>query len=139
MDMPEGVRVVHGAGLGGREQVGAVRMFFVLQYQQVHCLLRDGDGADGVGGLGLAHLQLAVDPVHLLGHRDGLVFNVQVRPQQGQQFAPAQAAGEFQVKDREVAPFSRIPGLGAYLSRKEQLDLILFDRVQLDGPEMIRL
>ena len=59
-------------------------MFFMLQDEQVHRLLWDGDGADGVGGLGLAHLQLAVDPVHLLGHRDGLVFDIQVRPQQGQ-------------------------------------------------------
>ena len=33
MDVPEGVRVVHGAGLGGGEQVWAVRMFFMLQYQ----------------------------------------------------------------------------------------------------------
>ena len=84
MDMPEGVRVVHGAGLGGGEQVWAVRMLFVLQHQQVHCLLWDGDGADGVRGLGLAHLQLAIDPVYLLGYGDGLIFDVQVRPQQGQ-------------------------------------------------------
>ena len=51
-------------------------MFFMLQDEQVHRLPWDGDGADGVGGLGLAHLQLAVDPVYLFGHGDGLVFNV---------------------------------------------------------------
>ena len=51
-------------------------MFFMLQDEQVHRLPWGGDGADGVRGLGLAHLQLAVDPVYLFGHGDGLVFNV---------------------------------------------------------------
>ena len=101
MGVPEGVRIVHRARLGRGEHIRVVRVLLVFQDQQIHRLLRDGDDADGVAGLGLAHLELPVDAVHLFRHGDGHIFHVQVSPEEGQQLAPAQAAGEFQVVRRE--------------------------------------
>lgn len=63
--MPEGVWVVHRPRLGRGKHIRVVRVLFVLQDEQVHRLLRDGGRADGVAGLGLTHLQLTVDAVHL--------------------------------------------------------------------------
>lgn len=74
--VPEGVRVVHRPRLGRGEHIRVVRVLLVLQDQQIHRLLRDGDGADGIAGLGLAYLELPIDAVHLLGHGDGHVFHV---------------------------------------------------------------
>ena len=39
---PEGVRVIHGSGLGRWEQIWVARVFFVLGNQQIDCLLREG-------------------------------------------------------------------------------------------------
>ena len=36
------VRVIHGSGLGRREQIWVARVLFVLGNQQVDCLLREG-------------------------------------------------------------------------------------------------
>lgn len=106
MGVPEGVRVEHGAGLGRHEQVGTVGVLCVFLYQQLHCPLRDGQSADGVRRLGLADHQFAVDAVHLLADRDGHVLHVQVRPQQGEELAPAQAGGQLQIECRQQsAPF----------------------------------
>lgn len=39
--VPEGIRVIHGAGLRRGEQIGAAWMLFVLLDQKIYCLLRD--------------------------------------------------------------------------------------------------
>ena len=66
MGVTEGIRVKHGVGLGRYEQVRTVGVLCVLLHQQLHRPLRDSQLTDGVGGLGLADHQLAVDAVHLL-------------------------------------------------------------------------
>ena len=58
-------------------------------------------GTDGVGRLGLADRQLAVDAVYLLADGDGHVLHVQVRPQQGEELASPQAGGQFQIEGRQ--------------------------------------
>ena len=103
--VPEGIRVVHRPRFGRGEHIRVVRVLLMLQDKQIHRLLRDGNGADGVAGLGLAHVELAVDPVHLFGHGDGHVFHVQVSPEEGQQFAPARPApGLLPGADQRPAP-----------------------------------
>ena len=89
----ERVRVKHGAGFGRYKQVRAVGMLAVLFHQQLHRPLWDGQLADGVGRLGLADYQLAVDAVYLLADGDGHVLHVQVRPQQGEKLSSPQAGG----------------------------------------------
>ena len=106
MGVPEGVRVKHGAGFRRYEQVRAVGMLAMFLHQQLHRPLRDGQLADGVGRLGLADHQLAVDAVYLLADGDGHIFHIQVRPQQGEELAPAQAGGQLQIECRQQsAPF----------------------------------
>ena len=39
--VPEGIWVIHGAGLGRGEQIGTAWMLFVLLDQKIYCLLRD--------------------------------------------------------------------------------------------------
>ena len=101
MGVAEGIRVEHGAGLGRHEQVGTVWVLCVFLYQQLHRPLRDGQSADGVGRLGLADHQFTVDTVHLLADRDGHVLHIQVRPQQGEELAPAQTGGQLQIESRQ--------------------------------------
>ena len=102
-------------------------MLFVLQDQQVHRLLRDGDGADRVGGLGLADFELSVNPIHLFGHGDGHVFYIQVSPEKGQQFAPPQAAGQFQVVGREQTALVGLLEVSADLLGKKYLHFLLLN------------
>ena len=129
--MAEGVRVIHCPRLGRGEHIRVVRVLLVFQNEQIYRLLRDGDGADGVAGLGLAHLQLTVDAVYLFGHRDGHVFHVQVSPEEGQQLTPAQAAGEFQVVGRKEAAPVGLLEVSTDLLGEQHLHLLLFDLGEL--------
>ena len=131
MGVPEGVRIVHRARLGRGEHIRVVRVLLVFQDQQIHRLLRDGDDADGVAGLGLAHLELPVDAVHLFRHGDGHIFHVQVSPEEGQQLAPAQAAGEFQVVRREQTAPVGLLEIGPNLLGKQNFHLLLLNLREL--------
>lgn len=82
---------------------------------------------DGVAGLGLANLELAVDAVHLLGHKDGHVLYVQVNPEKGQQLTPPQAAGQLQVVGREEAAPVGFLEIGTDLIGEQHLHLFLFN------------
>ena len=126
MGVPEGVRVEHGAGLGRHKQVRTVGVLAVLLHQQIHRPLRDGQFADGVGRLGLADHQFTVDTVHLLADRDGHVLHIQVRPQQGEELAPAQTGGQLQIEGRQQsAPFC-FGQVRADLVLRQYLHLSLF-------------
>lgn len=84
MGVAERVRVIHRARLGRGEHVRVVRVLLMFQDKQIHRLFRDGDRADGIAGLGPAHLELPIDAVHLFGHGDGHVLHIQVSPEEGQ-------------------------------------------------------
>ena len=81
MGVSERVRIEHSARLGRREHVRIPRMLLVLLHQQVHCLLRDRQDADGIVGFGLAYYQFSLSARHLLRDGDGSVLYVQVRPE----------------------------------------------------------
>lgn len=125
--VPEGIRVVHRPRLGRGEHIRIIRVLLVFQDQQIHRLLRDRDGADGVAGLGLAHLQLSVDPVYLLGYRDGHILHIQISPEEGQQLTPAQAAGQLQVVGREEAALVGLLEVSADLFGKKYLHFLLLN------------
>ena len=74
---------------------------FVLGDQQVNGLLWKGQRSHGVASFRRTDHQFAVDAVHLLGDGECPVFNVQVRPLEGQQFPSPQAGGQFQIEGRE--------------------------------------
>ena len=48
MGSPEGVRVIHGSGFGRWKQIRVCWVLFVLGNQQVDCLLRKGQSANGI-------------------------------------------------------------------------------------------
>ena len=98
---PEGVRVIHGSGFGRWEQIRIARVLFVLGDQQVNRLLWEGQRSHGVACFRWTDHQFPVDSVYLFRDGDCPVFNVQVRPLEGQQFAPAQAGGQFQIEGCE--------------------------------------
>ena len=98
----------------------------VFLHQQFYGPLRDGQLADGVGRLGLTDHQFAVDAVHLLADRDGHILHVQVRPQQGEELAPAQTGGQLQIEGRQQsAPFC-FSQIRADLVLRQYLHLTLF-------------
>ena len=72
-------------------------------HQQVYRLLRDCQRPHRVLRFRLAYHQVPLDAVHLLCHRDGSCFNVQVSPEKGEKFAPPQTGSQFQVVCRQQA------------------------------------
>lgn len=101
MGVPEGIRIEHSACLGRREHKRIPRMLLVLFHHQVHRLLGDWQDTDGVLGFWQAHHQLSLDAVYLLRDGDGSVLHVQVCPEEGEEFAPPQARGQFQIEGRQ--------------------------------------
>ena len=69
---PEGVRVIHGSGLGRWKQIRVARVFLMFGNQQVNCLLREGQRSHGVACFRRTDHQFPVDAVHLF--RDGKRF-----------------------------------------------------------------
>ena len=104
---PEGVRVIHSPGFGRREQIRVARVLFVLGDQQVNGLLWKGQRSHGVASFRRTDHQFPVDSIYLLGDGERPVFSVQVRPLEGQQFAPPQAGGQLQIEGREKPPALR--------------------------------
>lgn len=76
-------------------------MKVMLLDQQVYGLPGDHHRTDGVAGLGGADLQFSLAAPD--GFADGYAFllQIQVSPEKGKQFSPAQAAGQFQIKHRK--------------------------------------
>ena len=101
MGSPESVRVIHGSGFGRWEQIWVARVLFVLGNQQVDCLLRKGQCANGISRFRWAYHQFPVDAIYLLGDGKRPVLNIQVRPLEGQQFPSPQAGGQLQIEGRE--------------------------------------
>ena len=101
MGSAEGIRVIHSPGLGRWKQIRIARVFLMFGDQQIHRLMREGQCTDGISRFRGAYNQFPVDSVHLLGDGECPVFNIQVRPLEGQQFSPPQAGGQFQIESGE--------------------------------------
>ena len=101
MGSPEGVRVIHGSGFGRWEQIRIARVLFVFGNQQVDCLLRESQRSHGVASFRRTDHQFPVNSIYLFRGSKRPVFNVQVRPLEGQQFPSPQARGQFQIEGRE--------------------------------------
>lgn len=65
-----------------------------------------GCGRSSVSWAG-AHCQFALDTVHLFCDGDGPVLHVQVCPEEGGDFTPPQARGQFQIERCQQAAFIR--------------------------------
>ena len=132
--VPEGVRIEHPSRFGRREHVGISRVLLVFLHQQVHCLLRDRQDADGIVGFGLAHYQFSLGAGHLLCDRDGSVLHVQVCPEEGQQLSPSQSRGQFQIERSQQPPLVRFHQIGADLLFRQNFHLPLFHLWKLAAP-----
>ena len=125
VSMPERVRIEHPSRFGRREHVGISRVLLVLIHQQVHCLLRDRQDADGIVGLGLTHHQFSLGAGHLLCDGDSLVLHIQIRPEEGQQLSPPQSRGQFQIEWRQQTPLVRFHQIGPNFLFRQNLHLPL--------------
>ena len=94
----EGCRVEHFSGFRGREHIGIIRVLFVFFHQNLHGALRKCQQAQGVFRFWLADNKLMVDAADAFGNGKCSLLHVQIFPEQGQQFSPAQAAGQFQIE-----------------------------------------
>ena len=76
-------------------------MLFVFGNQQVDRLLRKGQRPHRVACFRRTDHQFPVNSIYLFRDSKRPVFNVQVRPLEGQQFPSPQARGQFQIEGRE--------------------------------------
>ena len=119
------VRTPVAARPGRWEQDGIVRVLFMLLHQQVHRLLRQCHLADGVFCFRLRHIQLALHAGDLLIHRQNALFHIQICPLERQQFAPAQATGQFQIEHGQDTVLLRFLKVSADLLRRQDGHLFL--------------
>ena len=86
--------------------------------QQVDCLLREGQRSHGVASFRRTDHQFPVNSIYLFRDGECPVFNVQVRPLEGQQFPSPQAGGQFQIEGCEKAPAFRFRKAGLVRSSR---------------------
>ena len=88
--------------LGDGNRYGLCWVLFVLGNQQVDCLLRKGQSANGISRFWWAYHQFPVNSIYLLGDGKRFALPIQVRPLKGQQFTAPQAGSNLQIE--EVVP-----------------------------------
>lgn len=125
VDPRHGIRTPVTARPGRREQDGVVRVLFMLMHQQVHRLLGQRHLADRVFRFRLRHIQLALHAGDLLIHRQNALFHIQICPLERQQFAPAQATGQFQIEHGQDTVLLRFLKVSAGLFRRQDGHLFL--------------
>ena len=81
--------------------------------------------ADRVFRFRLRHIQLALHTGNLLVYRQDALFHIQVCPLERQQFAPTQAAGQFQIEHRQDAVLLRFLKISADFLRRQDGHLFL--------------
>ena len=75
--------------------------------QQVNCLLREGQRSHGVASFRRTDHQFPVNSIYLFRDGECPVFNVQVRPLEGQQLPSPQAGGQFQIESGQQSSLFR--------------------------------
>ena len=94
--------------------------------QQVNGLLWEGQRPHGVACFRWTDHQFPVDTVYLLRDGERPVFNVQVRPLEGQQFTAPQAGGQFQIEGRQQSSFFRFCEVHSDFLLRQDLHFSLF-------------
>ena len=123
----DGLRAPDATGSGRGKEVDAVGMILPVLHQQVHRLLRDDHRADGVGSLGRSRYQFTILLDSSFSNLDGSPLHIQIRPEESNQFASAQAGGQFQIEDGEHTELLGLPQVIAYLVRRKNFHFLLFD------------
>ena len=123
----ESVRVIHGSGLGGRKQIRIARVLFVFGNQQVDRLLRKGQCPHRVACFRRTDHQFPVNSIYLFRDSKRPVFNVQVRPLEGQQFTAPQAGGQLQIEGREKPPALRFCEVHPDFLLRQNFHFFLFE------------
>ncbi len=128
MEFSYGVGVVHLSRGWGWEHVLVIRMLVVFLDQKVYRFLRDGYSADGGLGLGAGECQFSVGvPDVLLADKDRAVLYIQVRSEESNQFAFAEAADQCQIEHwEESSGICRIQ-VGFHILGVERFSLELLD------------
>ena len=99
MDVDHRIRVVHFACFWGWEHPRIAGVFLVFCDQQIDGILRDGDFSDRIFRFRARDVRFAcVVASGLLTDGNRLVFDIQVRPLERDQFTLAQAADELQIE-----------------------------------------
>ena len=103
-------------------------MLLVLCDQQIDGFLRNGNFADGVFCFRTGDVRFAcVVSSSLLADGNRLVFDIQVRPLERDQFTLAQAADEFQIEHRQDTTLVGGCQIGLDLLWRQDLHFVLRD------------
>ena len=103
-------------------------MLLVFCDQQIDGILWNRDFADGVFRFRARDVGFArIVASGLLADRDGLIFDVQVRPLERHQLALAQAADEFQIEHRQDAALLGCGQIGPNLLWRQNFHFVLLD------------
>ena len=126
MGSAESVRVIHGSGLGRWEHIWIARMFLMFGDQQVNGLLWEGQSANRISRFRRTDHQFTADSIYLLCDGECPVFDVQVRPLEGQQFPSPQAGGQLQIEGREKPTALRFCEVHPDFLLRQDLHFFLF-------------
>ena len=128
VDVDHRIRMVHLACFRRWEHPWIAWVFLVFCDQQIDGILRNGDFSDRVFRFRAGNVRFPrVVASGLLADRDGLIFDVQVRPLERHQFAFAQSADELQIEHRQDAALVSSGQVGLDLLRRQDLHFVLRD------------
>ena len=128
VDVDHRIRMVHLACFRRWEHPWAAGMLLVLCNQQIDGILWNRDFANEVFRFRACDIGFAcVVSSCLFADRDGLIFDVQVRPLERHQLALAQAADEFQIEHRQDAALLGCGQIGPNLLWRQNFHFVLLD------------
>ena len=128
VDVDHRVRVVHFTGFRGWEHPWAAGMLLVLCDQQIDGFLRNGNSANGVFRFRACDIGFAcVVSSCLFADGNRLVFDVQVRPLERDQFTFSQTADEFEIEHWQDTTLICCRQVGFDLFRRQDLHFVLWD------------
>ena len=128
MNVDHRIGVVHFAGFRRREHPRVIGILLMFCDQQIDGFLRNGNFADGVFCFRTSDVGFAcIVASCLLADGNRLVFDVQVRPLERDQFTLAQTADEFEIEHRQDATLVGGCQIGLDLLWRQDLHFVLRD------------
>ena len=126
MNVDHRIRLVHFTGFRGWEHPRVAGVLLMFCDQQINGFLRNGNFADGVFRFWACDARFAciVSPC-LFADRDGLIFDVQVRPLERDQFAFSQTTDELQIEHGQDATLVGGCQIGLDLLWRQDLHFVL--------------